>query len=288
MTLQEGNYIVDTDIDNWASGASEAQKLAAIQRTEIFIEQITHDYFYAKAFSEVYNGNGKNQLFLGLIPDILSVTEIKLSEVTLSTNLFAYDKNSVFQASLATAQCNSIEGVTLSGSDPVSLNVTAHGFISSETARLVSMVGISPSLDGEYAVTKTDADNLTLNGTDSSDYSESFTSGTLCFATLAELHYLTDAPGGYFPKGTKNVEVTGTYGWASCPVIIKQVAIILCRYENDNTLYDSYDSDMKSEKLGDYSYTRSDKTMSKSSTGIAQADRLLKNYIRKKPIMGAI
>jgi len=282
----DGNYISDTDIDNWASGVTDAVQLTTIQIVETLIEQLTHDYFYAKDFSLVFNGNGKNQLFLGLIPNILSVTEIKLSEVALSTSLFSFDEDSVFRAALATAQCKAIEGVTLSGTDPISINITGHGFITGETARLISMVGISPSLDGEYGVTKVDVDNFTLNGTDSSDYSGSFTSGTACFATLAELHYLTDeTPDGYFPKGTKNVKITGTYGWASCPAAIKQAAIILCRFENDATLYTGY-SEFESERLGDYSYKRP--SGQKYLTGILEADRLLKNYIRKKPIMGAV
>ncbi len=285
MTLQEGNYIVDTDVDNWPTGASDATKLTTIQVVEDRIERITHDYFYAKAFTTVRNGNGKNQMFLGFIPDILSVTEILLSEVTLSTNLFSFDDDSVFQAALATAQCKSVEGVTLSGSDPVQIDLTAHGFITSETVRLISMIGITPSLDEEYVVTKVDVDTFTLNGTDSSDYSDSFTSGTACFATLAELHYLTDAPDGYFPRGTKNVKITGTYGWTTCPGAIKQAAVVLCRFENDSTLYTTY-SEFESERLGDYSYKRPANQM--YVTGVTEADRLLKNYIRKKPIMGAV
>jgi len=279
----EGNYIVDTDIDNWPDGYTEAQKLSVIQQVETLIEQLTKDYFYAKSFSITLNGNGKSQLFLGLIPDILSVTEIKLSEVALSTELFSFDENSIFRAALATAQCKAIEGITLSDTDPVSITITAHGFVSDETVRLVQMVGINPSLDGEYVVTKVNSSSFTLNDTDSSDYSGSFESGTACFATLAELHYLTDETSGIFPKGTKNIKVTGTYGWSSCPSGIKEVAMILCRYENDKTLYTPY-SDLESEHLGDYSYSRKGKYL----TGILEADRLLKNYIRNKPVLGVI
>jgi len=281
-----GNYIVESDVDNWPDGYSEAQKQAAIDRAEDLIEQTTHDYFYAKTFTDTFDGNGKDRLFLNYTPDILSITEITISGVLMSSSLYAYDKNAVFQVAVATAQCKAIEGITLSSTNPVSINLTAHGFITGETARLVLVKGISPSLDGEYVTTKTDADNFTLNGTDSSDYSGSFTSGTACFAMLAELHYLMGAELGIFAKGLKNIQITGTYGWASCPAAIKQAAILLCKAENDPTLYSQYSSALKSEKLGDYSYTLADG--GKQLTGIDKVDKLILNYIRRKLMLGAV
>jgi len=278
-----GNYVSDTDIDNWPDGYTDVQKLDVIQRVEAMIESLTRDYFYARSFSITLDGNGKNQLFLGLTPDILSVSEVKLCEVALGTSLFSYDKNSVFRAALATAQCKAIEGITLTDTDPVAVTITDHGFASGETVRLVQVEGVSPSLDGEYVVTKVNSSTFTLNGTDSSDYSGTFSSGTACFASLSELHYLTDEATGVFPEGTKNVKITGTCGWTSCPAAIKEATIILCRHENDETLYTGY-SDLTSEKLGDYSYTRQEKYL----TGVMEADRLLKNYIRHKPMLGAV
>jgi len=89
-----------------------------------------------------------------------------------------------------------------------------------------------------------------------------------------------------FPRGQGNIKIIGTYGWASCPVAIKRAAIMLCRYENDDTLYSVHSGDLKSEKIGDYSYTMSDKTSSINTTGIDEVDKLLRNYIRKRPMMG--
>jgi len=86
-----------------------------------------------------------------------------------------------------------------------------------------------------------------------------------------------------FPEGMGNIKVTGTYGWSACPVAIKQTAIILCRFENDETLYTKYD-DLVSDKLGDMTQNRgSDK---KFLTGLMEADRLIREYIRKSPMMG--
>jgi len=280
----EGNYIDNTDVDNWPDGISNAAKLIIIRAAENMIEKLTKDYFYAKPFAIVRDGNGKNRMFLGLIPNILSVTEIKVSGVTMVTSLYAFDDDAIFRAIVSGSQCKAIEGITLSGSDPVSVNVTSHGFITGETARLISIVGFSPLMDGEFGVTKTDDDNFTLNGTDSSDYTGPFTSGTVCFATLAELHYQTGREADSFVKGLANIEIAGTYGWATCPAAIKQVAVILCRYENDGTLYTKYD-DVASDRLGDASYNRADK---KFLMGIHEADRLIRNYIRKKPVLCAV
>lgn len=89
---------------------------------------------------------------------------------------------------------------------------------------------------------------------------------------------------GLFPPGMNNIKITGTYGWSACPAAIKQAAVILCRYENDETLYTAYD-DVVSDKLADAGYSRGTK---KFLTGIHEADRLLRSYIRHKPLLGAI
>lgn len=278
------NYIGVSDVDNWPDDATGPEKLAIINFIEDLIERITKDYFYAKSFSITMDGNGKNKIFPSFMPDILSITSIKLSEITLNSSFYAFDTDCIFTAALSASQCQTIEDITLTGTDPVSINITAHSFIDDETVRLVSIVGISPLLDGEYVITKTDADNFTLNGTDSSDYTGTFTSGIACFASLAELHYLTDVENGVFPKGTRNIEIIGTYGHASCPAAIRQAALILARHENDPSLYTTY-SDMASERLGDYSYSRKDAAY---LTGVMEADRLIRNYIRKKPLLGVI
>lgn len=205
----DGNYLSYSDIDNWVSGATNTQKLTIINRVEDMIEQITKDYFYVKAFAIYINGNGNDRLSLGLIPDILSVTEIKLFGVVLSTNWYTYDVGSVY-----------FDPEAVSG----------------------------------------DADDL------------------------AELHLRIKYKRGLFPKGMGNIKITGTYGWATLPAAVKQAAIILCRFENDGTLYTKYD-DFVSERLGDYSYSRGNKMY---LSGLIEADRLLKNYIRRKPVMHAV
>ena len=84
-----------------------------------------------------------------------------------------------------------VAGVTLSGSDPVSVEVTAHGAATGDVWRLAGIAGITPSLAGNYTLTRTDADNFTLDDSDSSDYSGAYTSGgtagyATCKRTLAD------------------------------------------------------------------------------------------------------
>ena len=191
------------------SGASEAERQVIIDRVEQLIEKITKDYFYINPFVMYIDGNANDKLFLGLVPHILGVTEVKISGIELSSSWYTNDIDSIY-------------------------------------------------LDPEAAT----GDELP--------------------EMLLRLKYKRKI----FPKGMGNIKVTGTYGWAVCPKAIEQAAIILCRYENDNTLYSAYSGSLKSEKLGDYAYTLADGAGTKESTGVSEADILIKNYIRKRPMMG--
>lgn len=71
----------------------------------------------------------------------------------------------------------SIVGVTLSGTDPVSIEVTGHNASTGDDLTLYTVNGITGGIEGDYTITKTDANNFTLDGTDSSDYGGAYTSG---------------------------------------------------------------------------------------------------------------
>lgn len=218
VTAAAGTAIDLTDVGSGThtldvgEGSSTADRQKIINRAEQLIENITDDFFYAKAFVAYRDGNGNDQLFVGLIPDILSVTEVKISGIVLITSWYTNDVNSIY-------------------------------------------------LDPE-AVTGSSDD-------------------------LPELHLRMKYKRKLFPEGTGNIKITGTYGWSAVPAAIEKAAVILCRAENDSTLYSSHDGTLKSEKLGDYSYTMADVTTSKS-TGIDIVDKLLKQYIRHKPMFGVI
>lgn len=87
---------IEQDVSNWTSGWVALQKRQLIQEQEALLEKITRDYFYSKAFVRELSGNDKDRLFLGLTPDILTVTAITLYGVTLDSSFWAYDKNSIF------------------------------------------------------------------------------------------------------------------------------------------------------------------------------------------------
>ncbi len=102
---------------------------------------------------------------------------------------------------------------------------------------------------------------------------------------LPELHFRLRHKHRLFPKGMGNIRIVGTYGWSAVPSAIKEATIILCKYSLDNTLYSKY-SDYKSEKIGDYSYTRGDG--GKYLTGLIEADDMVREYIRKKTMLSMV
>jgi len=205
-----GNYIHESDVDNFPADATDNQKLDVIKRAEQLIEKLTKDFFYRKNFVKTLDGNGKNRLFLGLFPDILLVSKVEMYGIELSTDWWTYDKNSVY---------------------------------------------LKPDLIG---------------------------------SDLAGLQYRLGAATGLFPKGIGNIVVTGVYGWnvLEMPVAIKKAATMLCQAENDPTLYPEYGGGLKSERLGDYSYTLADSQ--RFLTGVEAIDKLLRPYIRKKAMLGAV
>jgi len=79
------------------------------------------------------------------------------------------------------AECDytrkTVADVILSGTDPVKIQVNSHSFDDGSYNRLADINGITPSLAGIWIITVVDANNFTLDGTDSSDYSGSYTSG---------------------------------------------------------------------------------------------------------------
>jgi hypothetical protein len=77
-------------------GSGESDRQDVIDRAEQLIEKITKDYFYAKDFVIYLSGNGKDRLDLGLAPTVLTVTEIKISGVVLTTSWWTYDGQSVY------------------------------------------------------------------------------------------------------------------------------------------------------------------------------------------------
>ena len=114
-------------------------------------------------------------------------------------------------------------------------------------------------------------------------------------ALSPELYYkLAEAmERGIFVRGYNNIRVVGTLGEVllantpdDIPELIKQAAVILAKWENDPTLYLTMGL-MKSEKIGDYSYTAAITGEADVLTGIMEADMRLRPYVKRKAILMA-
>jgi len=91
-----GHYICDTDIDNWPSGMTDAEKEAAIRAAEEIIEAALGTQYYPKPFDIRINGNGKNRIFLPLKANILTVSHVYIYGVELEPSWYAFDHNSIY------------------------------------------------------------------------------------------------------------------------------------------------------------------------------------------------
>ena len=95
-----------------------------------------------------------------------------------------------------------------------------------------------------------------------------------------------DLTAGIFPRGFNNVQVIGTHGESTVPEAIKQAGIILAEWEVDPASHAAAGL-MKSEKIGDYSYTNLVGAEEDVLTGVNKADLLLRHYIKRKAIVMA-
>lgn len=80
-----------------------------------------------------------------------------------------------------------------------------------------------------------------------------------------------------FPRGHNNINIVGTLGWSACPFYVKKACIMLVKFDNDDTLYETYR--FQSERLGEYSYTNNGKCY----TGIVEVDEYLNRYVNRRP-----
>jgi hypothetical protein len=86
-----GTHTIDV-----SEGESLTDRQAVIDRVEALVEKITYDYFYSKVFDILRSGNGRNRLYLGLKPQVLTVTTIKVKGVEIPSTEWTYDESFVF------------------------------------------------------------------------------------------------------------------------------------------------------------------------------------------------
>lgn len=275
----DGNYIKSTDVDNWADAGItvDADKQAVIDRIEEQVERLTGDYFYPKDFDIYLDGNGKSRLFLGFKPDILSVSSIKVSGITLGASWYTHDEESVY-----------LESESLSSDSLLEIETTV---LFPRGRGNIHIVGTKGWPDGKLDID--DIDGIFQVGETISAPAPPDGSGAT--ATVKEVYptYLKIINRSA-TNFVDNEQITGGTSGATAdvdnvagavndpPRAIKKACIILCRYDNDNTLYKKYYKG--TEKLGDFSYSTTEKPLA----GVREADVLIGPYVRKKPLIGVV
>ncbi len=91
-----GNYISDSEISNWPSGTTDAEKQEAIEVAEARLEAALGRSVYPKPFDIKINGNGKNRLFIPVREKIGAVSSIHLNGIILDASWYTFDSASVF------------------------------------------------------------------------------------------------------------------------------------------------------------------------------------------------
>ena len=286
-----GTHTIDV-----GEGETLANRQAVIDAVEAQGEQITHDYFYPKTFLDLLNGNGRDRIFLPIRQKILSINYLAVNTITLSTTDLTGENIS------GTAGAYTVT-LTISTTADYYKNYYLGIKDYSETidkfwgCRILSNTATDENGKSVFTLEKPLKMTLVTTPAEEADTVSIITN----WAWDQDCIYrnpkgITHEPGtlmepaeffidNYFPKGVRNVEVKGTIGHYTCPQAIKDACIILARHENDSSLYTSY-SEFKSEKLGDYSYTKDNGHV--YLTGVSEADIKIKPYINNRIIMTAV
>jgi hypothetical protein len=113
-------YISDSDIVNWPSGTTDAEKQAAIETSEAIVEAALRRHYRPKPFDVTVNGNGQDRIFLPLTTGILTVTEVRISGVVLDSSDYSFDSNSIFvnEGSGSTIAFHLIDDLSVGGLFP--------------------------------------------------------------------------------------------------------------------------------------------------------------------------
>ena len=291
------HYIQISDIDNFSTGLSTSEKQEIIDRVEEVVEKTTNDVFYPKTFHIFLDGNGKNRIFPFTTSKILSINKMNISDLDISTTDYTGSNISGTSGAKTVALTSTSTALTTDyyENDYLGIYDTSESTDFYWGSRIISHTSSTVGGAATFTIEKALPVTLATGDTVSVLYNWDWSKNSVWRSTEASTHEPNTLMKpvelmvleGYFPKGNRNVEMWGSEGWYSCPYSVKQACIILTKHENDETLYTSYSDGMKSEKLGDYGYVRNIETgNSKYFTGVSEADKLLKYYIKKKAVMG--
>ena len=288
-----GKYISPNDVDNWAEDVTQAEMQEIIDEVEETVERITGDIFYVKTFHKFLDGNGKAQIFPQFSSKILSINKMVISDIEVDKLDFTSTDISGTSGAYTVTVVQS--GITENyyQNDYIGIYDASESVNFYWGSRIVSHTA---TVGGSVTYTLADSLPVTLTASDTVDiiYNWDFNENSVYRNPILTHHEPGTLMEPYeffsydtFPKGKRNIEVWGSIGHRSCPKQIKDACIILARSNNDSTLYNAYGYGMKSEKLGDYSYTRADAPkMGKTLTGVSEADVKIKRYLIRKPKLG--
>lgn len=273
-----GNYITDTDLTNWAIGATDAEKQTIIDRVERRIELITKDYFYPRKLDIYRDGNGGNRLHLNLFPDILYISDIDISGVELTSSYWTWDDNAIYLDEAGTSGSEAelrwlLRQYVRSGIFPYGIN----------NVRVQGTMGWPEKLDYDAGVGTFVAEETITGGTSGATarIKEVFTTYLLIVGrSTTDFDNNEEITGGTSDATADVDNASGAIN--NPPESIIEACIKLCEYENDETLYNEYIEG--SEGLSTYSYTGKTKPLA----GIREVDQLLRDYVRKKPMIGIV
>lgn len=296
-----GNYIVESDVDNWpiVKSVDEDFAIGAVDTTNNQITLITND---VPTCTEIRFSS------TGAVPAPLE-TGVVYYSIYVSSKVFKVAETPVLAAAGTPIPLADVGSGTHTVDIGSGVSETERQEVIDRAEQLIENITRDYFYEKDFVVYRDgngkdriflkfiphvlDVTEIKLSGIELDDSYWTFDINSVyldpevAVGETAEMMLRASQYTKLFPKGMKNVKVTGTYGWSACPVAIKRAAILLCRYENDETLFEAHSSgDLKSEKIGDYSYTIADGMSSKSTIGIDEIDKLLKNYIRKRPMMG--
>lgn len=268
----DGNYIKCTDVDNWADAGitTDADKQAVIDRIEEQVERLTKDCFYPKAFDVRIDGNGANRIFPSFHQDLILVSNVYVNDIEIGSTEWEYDKHSVYSSILAQEYQYLIESSRLFP--------TGEGNV-----RIKGAVGWPERLDidgvsGTFVVGET----ITGGASTATAIIKEVTSTYLKIVGRSSTNFNeNEQVVGGTSEATANVNNTSG-AVNSPPQAITKACIILCRYDNDPTLYTKYYKG--TEKLGDFSYSTTEKPLA----GVRETDVLIRPYVRKKPMIGVV
>jgi len=273
-----GNYVHEDDVGNWPGDYGDPEQQEVIDRIEQLVEKITGDYFYPKDFDIYLDGNGKSRIFLGFKPDILSISSIEVSGVTLGTSWYTHDEDSVYldSESLSSDSLLEIEATVLFPRGRGNIHIVGTKGWPDGKLDIDSVSGIFQV--GETISAPAPPDGSGATATVKEVYPTYLKIINRSATNFEDNEQITGATSG------ATADVNNLYGAVNDPPrAIKKACIILCRYDNDNTLYTKYAFD--SEHLGDWSYGRGGK---KYLTGVVEADSRIEPFIKRKPLIGVV